>query len=278
MYMGRYLNTTFDWRRPEIANCYDEMPLWTAQFGRMLLEHFPIARYERVLDVAFGTGFPILDIAQRLGVSCKAYGIDPWTAAVARARQKAETLRIDNVTLIEGDAISLPFPDAHFDLVTSNLGLNNMDDPQAVLREIHRVMRLGAAFCTTSNLNGTFAQFYEVFEATLHRLGHTDKLPAFAAHVTHRGTVASLGKWIEDAGLRIRRTIEDSFDMRFLDGSAFLNHAFTMVGFIAPWLALFDETERPAFFAELEADLNTYAAGHGELRLTVPMVYFEAVK
>src|SRR4029077_11952460 len=44
---------------------------------------------------------------------------------------------------VEADALHLPFPDAHFDLVTSAFGFRNLADYDAGLREIVRVLRPG---------------------------------------------------------------------------------------------------------------------------------------
>ena len=53
-------------------------------------------------------------------------GIDPWSAALTRARKRAcrETA---NVTA-RGSAAAMPFAAATFDLIVSNLGLNSFDD------------------------------------------------------------------------------------------------------------------------------------------------------
>lgn len=44
---------------------------------------------------------------------------------------------------IEADALNLPFPSSHFDLVTSAFGFRNLADYDAGLREIFRVLRPG---------------------------------------------------------------------------------------------------------------------------------------
>jgi demethylmenaquinone methyltransferase/2-methoxy-6-polyprenyl-1,4-benzoquinol methylase len=46
---------------------------------------------------------------------------------------------------VEGDAMSLPFPDASFDLVTSAFGFRNLKNYSAGLAEIYRVLRPGGA-------------------------------------------------------------------------------------------------------------------------------------
>jgi len=98
----------FDWKRDNIANQYDELPLWSSPLGLLLMDNFPIGNYKHHLDRGCGTGFPLIDISQRLGSSCKAYGMDPWHAAINRSSIKIETIGLKNVELIESDASVLP--------------------------------------------------------------------------------------------------------------------------------------------------------------------------
>lgn len=283
MFTGRdmqdYLTKTLDWQTEPVANQYDELPLWSSPFGRLLLDHLPLRPYRQYLDIGCGTGFPLIEIAQRIGNGCKAYGLDPWQAAVNRAKQKIQVIGSRQIEVIEGDASDLPFKDNSFDLVTSNLGLNNFDNPLTVLKECVRVMDDGALFCMTSNLNGTFQEFYEIYESALKALGLYSQYKAeFTSHVNHRGTMDSMQKLLNEAGLSIIRQIQSSYTMRFLNGSSFLNHSVTIVGFIQPWRDMFSDGDKELFFTELEKRLNEYSKREGELKLTVPMVYFECRK
>ncbi len=65
------------------------------------MDNFPLGNYEQYLDIGCGTGFPLIDISQRLGNKCKAYGIDPWHAAMNRARTKIKTIGLTNIELLE---------------------------------------------------------------------------------------------------------------------------------------------------------------------------------
>ncbi len=47
---------------------------------------------------------------------------------------------------LRGDIQRLPFPDESFDLVTANVVVEHVPDPQKLLREIHRVLRPGGKF------------------------------------------------------------------------------------------------------------------------------------
>lgn len=277
--MRNYLTKILDWQTDEVANQYDELPLWSSPFGILLMDNFPLGDYEQYLDIGCGTGFPLIDISQRLGNKCKAYGMDPWHAAINRARTKIKTIGLTNIELLENDASILPFQNESFDLVTSNLGINNFENPLAILKECYRVMKAGASFCATTNLNGTFQEFYDVFEKTLTDIGLASKYASkYSAHVNHRGTISSMRELFEKSSFKVVKQIESSYQMRFLNGSAFLNYSVVIVGFIHPWRTMFDEGDKQIFFETFENNLNEYSERKGELKLTIPMAYFECRK
>lgn len=257
-----------DFSSPEFVAAYDELPLWSATFGLLLLEHVPLAGVTTALDVGCGTGFPLIELAERLGPASAVHGIDPWSAGLQRAAQKIALRRTPNVTLHEGTASALPFPDATFDLLVSNLGVNNFDDPPAVLRECRRVARPGATLAITTNLQGHMQELYDVFATVLDEAGRE----RLRAHVAHRGTVASVRALLEAGGFRVTRVVERQASMRFASGTALFHHHFIQLGFLDAWKKVAADDVR-AVFAALLRELDA----RGELRLTIPMAYFEAV-
>ena len=75
---------------------------------------------------------------------------------------------------IEADALCLPFPPEHFDLVTSAFGFRNLADYDAGLREILRVLRPGGEcgfldFGEPKGIIGKLYRFY--FRNILPRVG-----------------------------------------------------------------------------------------------------------
>ena len=66
---------------------------------------------------------------------------------------------------VEADALRLPFPDAHFDLVTSAFGFRNLADYDAGLREIARVLRPGgtSGILDFGEPRGLIGQLYRVY-------------------------------------------------------------------------------------------------------------------
>lgn len=133
------LPSEFDVHNSDVVSSIDDLPLWSAPFGLKLLDVVDMRPGQRVLDVGCGTGFPLVDLSQRLGPTCTVVGIDPWTEGLDRVRFKLRTWGIDNVELVDGVAESMPFDDASFDLVVANNGTNNVDDEPRAFGEIARV-------------------------------------------------------------------------------------------------------------------------------------------
>ena len=276
--MGNYLDREIDYLRAEITNIYDEMPLWSSPFGLLLLDNFPLGDYANYLDIGCGTGFPLLEIAQRLGENCKSTGIDPWTEAVKRVKNKIHALQLQNIDIFESDASKINYLDNHFDLITSNLGINNFENPVAVLQECYRVLKQGSSLCLTTNLTGTFNEFYDVYLKTLEELGYEKYFEPLKEHIDHRGTEESTIQLLKKANFTIKKEVKSDYKLRFLNGTAFLNHSFIILGFIQPWRNMFEATEKQIFFDRFEKNLNVLSKRKGELKLTVPMLYLECEK
>ncbi|HEV7243000.1 MAG TPA: class I SAM-dependent methyltransferase [Thermoanaerobaculia bacterium] len=255
---------THDFDSPAFVDSYDELPLWSAMFGSVLLERVPLDANTIALDVGCGTGFPLLELAQRLGPGSFVHGLDPWVTAVVRAERKRRQSRVTNAALRIGDAAAMPFRDHSFDLVVSNLGLNNFADAHAAVVECRRVLRRGGVLALTTNLVGHMREFYEVFESVL----PADKRSALHAHIEHRATVDSLRKLLDGAGFFVRAEIEDTFTMRYANGAALLSHDFIRFGFLPAWRDVAGEEE---VFAEVAVRLPS------PLTLTIPRAYVEAV-
>jgi len=262
-----------DFNSPQVIAAYDEVALWSAMFGLLLLEELPLANVTNVLDVGCGTGFPLIELAERLGNRAHVHGIDPWSGGLKRAAEKIASRATPNVTLHEGSANAMPFADATFDLIVSNLGVNNFDDRSAAIRECRRVAKPGATLALTTNLQGHMREFYAVFADVVRDDAEASK--RLRDHIEHRATVASVRDLLEAGGFKITRVIERESVMRFANGTALLNHYFIKLGFLDAWKNVVHGNEHDVF-ARLRNALDELAASNGELRLTVPMAYIEA--
>ena len=91
------------------------MPLWATPFGLKLLDGIRYKKGIQAVDVGFGAGFHLIEIAMRLGKDSKVYGIDPWEAAVDRAEKKIDFYGLRNIEIISGVAEKIPIKDNSID-------------------------------------------------------------------------------------------------------------------------------------------------------------------
>ena len=261
-----------------IAENLDELPLWSAPFGMMILDRVPMRTGITVLDIGCGTGFLTLELAQRCGPDSTVIAVDPWAPVMDRLRYKIAYLGLENIRLIQDDAANIDLPGSSVDVVVSNLGLNNFDNAEAVLQACYRATKLGGKMLLTTNPVGHMREFYRVFRDVIIECGFPDRLDAFDAHVAHRQTVRSVSDMLTDAGFETVDSVIDSFRMRFADGSSFLRHYLIRIRFIPAWKALLPEGEVESAFRSLEHKLNQVANEQGELSMTIPMACIEARK
>lgn len=270
-----YLDFEPDFSSASVMAAYDELPLWSAMFGLLLLDEVPLANVRDALDVGCGTGFPLIELAERLGPASHVHGIDPWRAGLSRAAEKIASRGTPNVSLHEGSASAMPFADASFDLIVSNLGVNNFEDPCGALRECRRVARTGAVIALTTNLQGHMHEFYAAFDEVLREVGDVAALDRLGAHLAHRATVPGVRELLEDGGFTIDRVVERQGRMRFASGTALLNHHFIKLGFLDGWKNVVPGDPR-RIFSLLQKKLDDDARTQGALSLSIPMAYIEA--
>ncbi len=262
---------------PGFCEFYDELPLWSAPFGLLLLDRVPMKPGLTFLDVGAGTGFLSIELAERCGAFSRVIAVDPWKPAVERLRRKVRQRQLQNIVVLEQKAEDIDIPEASVDVIVSNLGINNFEDPVLVLQTCRRVAKPGAHLLLTTNLVGHMVEFYESFRSVLIEEGHLDRVDTLEAHVNHRATIASVTKLLKGAGFGVVEVATDSFRLRFADGSSLLRHYFIRLGFLPGWKSVAGSLPTGMFEA-LERKLNHVASERGELALTIPMACFVARK
>ena len=108
---------------------------------------------EAVLEIGFGTGYSLVEIARCVGATGKAYGIDvtPEMVELAKKRLEKEGLA-ERVELCEGDAREMRYENKWFDTVYMAAALELFDTPDIprVLAEIKRVLKPAGRLGVTS--------------------------------------------------------------------------------------------------------------------------------
>ena len=129
-----------------------------------------------ILDLCCGTGDMTFALCRRAGKSSpRIFGADFSHAMLQRATAKSSAAQNGSrPEWIEADALNLPFPSAHFDLVTSAFGFRNLADYDAGLREIVRVLRPGGecGILDFGEPKGAMGALYRIyFKQVLPRVG-----------------------------------------------------------------------------------------------------------
>jgi demethylmenaquinone methyltransferase / 2-methoxy-6-polyprenyl-1,4-benzoquinol methylase len=186
-----------------IAPVYDAMNrVMTAgldrRWRRITVEQV-VRKGDRVLDACCGTG-DLAIAAEARGADV--VGLDFSEAMLERARSKSR-----EIEWVRGDVLALPFDDASFDAVTVGFGVRNVDDLEAGLRELRRVLRPGGriGILEITRPRGALAPFYRLwFDRVVPAIGRA--VPGGAAYTYLPASVRrfpapeELAALLEDAG------------------------------------------------------------------------------
>ncbi|GAB6138759.1 demethylmenaquinone methyltransferase [Halanaerobaculum tunisiense] len=138
-----YIQSVFE----TIASDYDFMnwviSLGLHQFWRTSsLNQLDIQSGDKVLDVCCGTCNWTVKLAQIVGEQGKVIGLDFSPSMLEVGQQKLKEQGLNNqVELIKGNALELPFASNKFDYVVIGFGLRNVTDIYQCLAEMRRVVK-----------------------------------------------------------------------------------------------------------------------------------------
>jgi ubiquinone/menaquinone biosynthesis C-methylase UbiE len=154
---------------------------------------------EVCVDLGSGRGTDVIRLAEAVGATGHAYGVDTTDAMLEKARRTASKLGVANATFLRATFDRIPLPDGSVDWVVSNCSLNHASDKPAVWREIARILRTGGRF--------VISDIYAASEiAAEHRDDPEKVAECWAGAVTRDEYMDQIAA----AGLRDVRVIEES--------------------------------------------------------------------
>ncbi len=207
------VETMFD----RIAPVYDFMNhAMTAGLDRRwrrLTAEAVVAPGDKVLDACCGTGDLALASLRLLGSGGEVTGLDFSERMLERARRKSS-----EIEWIRGDLLRLPFPNETFDAVTVGFGVRNVEDLDAALGELRRVLKPGGrlAILEIVRPRGPLKVFYRAwFDGLVPLAGKV--LPGGAAYSYLPASVRRF-PGPEELGERVRAAGFDRVAHRLLGG------------------------------------------------------------
>lgn len=141
------------------------VPAIGAPLATDLISHAALRQGERVLDVACGTGIVARLASQEVGVTGSVAGLDINPAMLAVAQ--SATPPGMPIVWHEASAEAMPFPEASFDVVLCQMGLQFMPEKEAALREMRRLLVPGGRLIL--NVPGPTPRLFTILSEALAR-------------------------------------------------------------------------------------------------------------
>jgi ubiquinone/menaquinone biosynthesis C-methylase UbiE len=102
------------------------------------------------LDLGCGRGHVLFPLAQAVGPTGRATGVDLSTRMVELCAAEAAARGLDHVRVVEGDAGTPDFPAASFDVVTAGMVMFFVPAPRAAVHRVAGLLRPGGVFGMSS--------------------------------------------------------------------------------------------------------------------------------
>ncbi len=139
-----------EWLKPLLANIHPEVT--SKYYGCGLVCPTQLEGC-RILDLRSGSGRDVYALAQLVGKTGEVIGVDMTDEQLRVAEDHrayhAEKFGYDNVRFIKGyieKLDELGLEDNSFDVIVSNCVINLSPDKDAVLKQVHRLLKLGGEF------------------------------------------------------------------------------------------------------------------------------------
>ena len=147
------------------------------------LSEIELPRGARALEIGCGTGAVSRALVESLHFDVT--GVDLSPVFVARARELGKHL--PGLTFVEGDGHSLTLADASFDLVVFHTTLCHLPEPDAALREAHRVLRPDGWLAVFDGDYPTGAELADALKKEARRRAHDGE---FFGHISFVSVIA----------------------------------------------------------------------------------------
>jgi ubiquinone/menaquinone biosynthesis C-methylase UbiE len=245
----------------DAAEVYEScfVPAIFGAWARPVADAARVGRGDKVLDVGCGTGVLAREALRRVGDDGQVVGLDlneGMLAVAARTEPK--------VAWRSGDAASLPFEDASFDVVISQFALMYFPDRAAALREMWRALAPGGRLAVAAWASIDHAPGFQVLVDVAARQSGREAADVLAAPFV-LGDQAELAKLYADSGIPGARVTLHEGSIRFPSVQEFVRTE--VKG--SPLAEMVSDDVVRSLAAESEAALAEFVVPSGEIIMPI---------
>lgn len=159
-----YVHSVFE----SIAKEYDRMNS-VISFGRHSAwrkytnKRMGVGTGQSAIDLCCGTCDWTISLAEAVGPTGKVVGLDFSQNMLDVGAGKMQDKGLDQVALVNGDAMSIPYPDNTFDYATIGFALRNVPNYKQVIREMERVVKPGGQVVSLEVSKPPFMPYRKLF-------------------------------------------------------------------------------------------------------------------
>ena len=146
------------------AVLYDDKHNFVAEYGKGLLEFIPKNKNQSILDLGCGTGKLTSQLIDFAGT---VIGVDSSENMIERAKKQ-----YSNIKFMVCDALNLPF-EKQFDVVFSNAVFHWISNHNALLKQIHKVLKPNGLLICEFGANGNIATIENAFMSVCKDAGYS---------------------------------------------------------------------------------------------------------
>ena len=139
-----------DWN----AVLYDNKHDFVSEYGKGLFEFVPEDKKQSILDLGCGTGILTAQLSNFAGTII---GVDSSASMIAKAKEQYA-----DIQFVICDALALPF-EKQFDVVFSNAVFHWIPDHDALLKQVHKVLKSKGLLVCEFGANGNIAIIENAF-------------------------------------------------------------------------------------------------------------------
>ena len=195
----------------DASSSYDSHAELQREIGRRLLAHLEFTKIqpESILDIGCGTGFFTQLLAEKYK-KAHIHASDISAAMVCHTRDK-QPKRLPWQRKFQhtiSNALALPYQDASFDLVTSNLAMQWVPDVTTMMQEMRRVLKPGGLILFSTFGRRTLVELKQTLANI--QTEHTNSVLPFP-------DVMSLGNSLGECAVEDHVTDSDLFTLTYPD-------------------------------------------------------------